>query len=107
MWNEDEEWYESQKEHWFGWLREYDGPGAYGRKKHSGVTAKQIYNRIMCPPMLLWLGEASGVNRTKIISAKKACLKLRTFSSQCGAIRKHVPWDLVAAKLKMDREGLK
>ena len=25
-------WYRSQKEHWLGWLREYDGPGYYGRR---------------------------------------------------------------------------
>ena len=24
-------WYPNQKEHWLGWLREYDGPGAYDR----------------------------------------------------------------------------
>lgn len=24
-------WYSSQKEHWLGWLAEYDRPGAYGR----------------------------------------------------------------------------
>ena len=24
-------WYRTQKEHWLGWLSQYEGPGAYGR----------------------------------------------------------------------------
>jgi hypothetical protein len=25
-------WYKTQKEHWLGWLGEYDSSGAFGRK---------------------------------------------------------------------------
>jgi hypothetical protein len=25
-------WYRTQKEHWLGWLREYNGPGYYSRQ---------------------------------------------------------------------------
>ena len=28
-----EVWYHTQKEHLLGWLKAYDGPGAYGRKQ--------------------------------------------------------------------------
>ena len=28
IWRSEGVWYKSQKEHWLGWLSEYDGPGA-------------------------------------------------------------------------------
>ncbi|MBR0405923.1 MAG: hypothetical protein IJI68_12125, partial [Eggerthellaceae bacterium] len=27
IWKSEGVWYRSQKEHWLGWLSEYDGPG--------------------------------------------------------------------------------
>jgi len=45
-------WYQSQKEHWRGWLAEYHGPGYYGRK-NSRRTAEFVYNHINCAPMVL------------------------------------------------------
>jgi len=53
-------WYETQKQHWEGWLREYDG--AYGRSAWDR-TAESVYNHIQCAPMLLWLAEAGGIPR--------------------------------------------
>ncbi|MEZ5818913.1 MAG: hypothetical protein R3D44_17705 [Hyphomicrobiaceae bacterium] len=53
-------WYRHQKEHWLGWLREYNGPGYYGRKNWK-VSAETVYKRINNPAMVLWLGEAVGV----------------------------------------------
>ena len=50
-------WYRSQKEHWLGWLAEYDGPGAYGRSD-AKRDARFVYNHIQCAPMLFWLSEA-------------------------------------------------
>jgi len=52
-------WYTTQKEHWLGWLHEYDGPGAYGRIPGKQRDAKFAYNHIVEPKMLLWLIEAS------------------------------------------------
>lgn len=54
-------WYMTQKEHWLGWLREYDGPGAYGRIAGKQRDARFAYNHIVEPKMLLWLIEAAGV----------------------------------------------
>ncbi len=54
--------YASQQQHWLSWLRDYDGPGYYGRKSWER-TAAFVYNHIVCPPMVLWLCEASGVPR--------------------------------------------
>src|SRR5262245_11407403 len=33
-------WYKTQKEHWLGWLSEYHGPGAYGRRADTRRDAK-------------------------------------------------------------------
>lgn len=88
-------WYSSQKEHWLGWLREYDGPGYYGRK-NSKRTAEFVYNHINCAPMLLWLGEASGVPHQQVTKAKVAALRAEPkFQTQCAAIRKLIPWTTV------------
>src|SRR5216683_7276557 len=72
VWRSEGVWYRSQKEHWLGWLSEYDGPGAYGRKTSVVRSAEFAYNHVVCPPMILWLGETSGVKPSLIIQAKKA-----------------------------------
>jgi len=89
-------WYKSQKEHWRGWLLEYDGPGAYGRKTWNGRSAEYVYNHINCAPMVLWLGDACGVSRSKMKAAVRAAPKAGSNSSaQCAAIRREVPWTLI------------
>jgi hypothetical protein len=94
IWSDEAVWYTSQKEHWLGWLSEYDGPGAYSRKIHRGRTAEFVYNHIVCPPMLLWLWEASGVSKTIIRNARTAAMQSRsTLASHCASIRKVVPWE--------------
>jgi len=95
----DRVWYTSQKEHWLGWLSEYDGPGAYGRKTWDR-SAEFVYNHIVCPPMVLWLGEAAGLSKTKIQAAKRAALTApATLAAQCAAIRKIIPWAIIEERL--------
>lgn len=85
-------WFGSQKEHWLGWLAEYNGPGYYGRKAWD-VTAEQVYNRVVNPSMLLWLAEASGVDRALVEHASKAALAAPSkMPAQSAAIRKTIPW---------------
>jgi hypothetical protein len=74
VWSDEGVWYKTQKEHWLGWLSEYDGPGAYSRKSWSGRSAEYVYNHINCPPMLLWLAEAAGVSKRHVLTAKRAAL---------------------------------
>jgi hypothetical protein len=71
-------WYKSQKQHWLGWLRGYDGPGAYGRKDWHR-SAEFVYNHICCPSMVLWLGDASGVPKATVANAKAAVLRQSAF----------------------------
>lgn len=93
-------WYSSQKEHWLGWLGEYDGPGAYDRLMWEGRTAEFVYNHIQCAPMLSWLAEAAGLQSEEIEAANKAALAApRRAASQCGAFRRIIPWESVSGAL--------
>jgi Fic family protein len=85
-------WYRTQKEHWLGWLKEYHGPGAYGRQTGQERDARYVYNHIVEPAMLLWLIEAAGVPSERVAAAKNAAASGTTLMQRSGAIRKHVPW---------------
>src|SRR5690349_14724277 len=74
VWTGDGVWYTSQKEHWLGWLSEYHGPGAYGRKTSKGRTGEFVYNHIGCPPMLLYLAEAAGFPKSVLLAAKRSAM---------------------------------
>ena len=101
VWDDKRVWYTSQKEHWLGWLSEYDGPGAYDRKNWTGRSAQFVYNHIGCPPMLLWLAEAAGVSRTKVLAAKRSALSSRgNRAKHCATIRAAIPWPVIAERLQ-------
>jgi len=100
-------WYASQKEHWIGWLSEYDSPGAYGRETKVLRDASYAYNRIQCAPMLFWLSEALGAPEAQIGRAFDAVVKApRKGASQCPALRKILPWHVVEELLKEKRYTL-
>lgn len=93
-------WYQTQHEHWLGWLREYDGPGYYGRRKWDR-SAEFVYNHIVCPPMVLWLGEAVGVPASVVRKARKSALTTKpTLPAMSTAIRKVIPWFLIEPHLR-------
>ena len=92
-------WYCSQKEHWLGWLFHYEGPGYYHRQNWNR-TAEFVYNHINCAPMLLWLIEAAGVKTALVRSASRRLLARDPGPTQCAAIRRVVPWNVVEAALK-------
>lgn len=95
IWSRSRAWYTSQKEHWLGWLSEYDRPGYYGRR-NSHRSAEFAYNHINCSPMVLWLVEAAGVPRATVTKAKHAALSANPhLSSQSAAIRRIVPWGMI------------
>ena len=95
-------WYKSQKEHWLGWLAEYDGPGAYGRK-NTNHSAEFAYNHINCSPMVLWLGEASGIPKAVVERARRAAMQKKHMGSQSAAIRKIISWPMIEARLALKR----
>ena len=93
-------WYSDQKEHWLGWLQQYDGPGAYGRKSWVGRDSQYVYNHIQCAQMLLWLAEASGVPRGDVRAASDAVLAAGPSSARrCAALRRAIPWEAVEQAL--------
>jgi hypothetical protein len=101
VWDDKGVWYTSQKEHWLGWLSEYDGPGAYDRKSWTGRSAQFVYNHIGCPPMLLWLAEAAGVSSTKVLGAKRSALSARgNRATHCALIRRTIPWPMIEERLQ-------
>lgn len=95
-------WYESQKEHWIGWLLDYQGGGAYGRKIHGCRDAKRVYNQLQCPDMLIYLAKESGVSPGLIRKASRAAGKGGSnarLAAKCGAVRDILPWSLVLEAL--------
>jgi len=101
IWSDKEVWYSSQKEHWIGWLAEYDGPGYYGRKSWNGRTAEFVYNHLGNPSMLLWLAEAAGIPKNDLLAAKRSALSGRPNRvSHCALIRKAIPWLAVEERLR-------
>jgi len=95
--------YSSQKQHWLGWLSAYDGPGYYGRKNWNR-SAEFAYNHIVCPPMVLWLGEAAGIPKSIVEKAKRSALRAGPhFPAQCGAIRKIISWQMIEVLLGKKR----
>jgi len=88
-------WYESQKEHWIGWLFHYNSAGAYGRKVTSGRDAKFVYNHVVCPGLLTYLAGAAGVSPTLVRKARQIEASTGTEMARAGAIRRVVPWERV------------
>lgn len=96
-----EVWYESQKEHWIGWLLDYRSPGAYDRKVTAGRDAKFVYNRVVCPDLLLFLATGAGVDPKLVRQARAAARGAGTTQmAQSGAIRRVLPWSTVLAALQ-------
>ncbi len=92
-------WYGTQHEHWLGWLSGYDGPGAYNRKNWIR-SAEYVYNHIVNPQMLIYLAEATKVDRKLLARAAKAALvNSISMSSMSSAIRRIIPWSTVEAAL--------
>ena len=92
-------WYKTQKEHWLGWLCEYQGPGAYARQVGKKRDAKFAYNHIVENKMLLWIIKAARVNPRLVKAAQSASDRAKTMQEKSAAIRKHVPWKEVSAVL--------
>lgn len=92
-------WYKTQKEHWLGWLSEYNGPGAYGRRTDTSRDAKYAYNHIVNYKMLTWLIKAAGIDRVLVKKVMSAIDERRTYQENAGVIRKIVPWEVIAKAL--------
>ncbi len=86
--------YASHKDHWIGWLSEYDGPGYYGRKRWDR-DARFVYNYLNCAPMIIWINEAAG-RPTDLIerAAIRHCARLdRASATRAASVRELLPWE--------------
>jgi hypothetical protein len=86
-------WYKTQKEHWLGWLKGYQGPGAYGRKVVKERDARFAYNHVVNSEMLLWIISAGGVKPNLVKAAHRASAHGATLQQKSAAIRRLVPWE--------------
>jgi hypothetical protein len=91
--------YTTQKEHWLGWLNPAEKTGTYVRTSGDERGARNVYNRIVEPKMLLWLIAASGVRKDLADAARVAADIDAPLPTRSKAIRKHVPWTEVATAL--------
>jgi hypothetical protein len=92
-------WYKTQKEHWLEWLKGYQGPGGYGRKVDKARDARFAYNHIVNYEMLLWIIAAAGVKPGLVNAARRASTHGSTLQQKSAAMRKLVPWELLAGAL--------
>jgi len=91
--------YTTQKDHWLGWLDPNSGTGTYPRAGKQDRDARYVYNHIMEPKMLLWLAAAAGVSPHLVQAAALSAESVTSFASKSAAVRKSIPWPLVAAAL--------
>lgn len=92
--------YTTQKDHWLGWLNPTSGTGTYPRADAPNRNARYVYNHIMEPKMLLWLVSAAQVEINKVQAASQAASSAASMAGASAAIRKAVPWPVVAAALE-------
>jgi hypothetical protein len=92
--------YESHQDHWIGWLKEYDGPGYYGRSDWS-ADARAVYQRLANGHILVWLNEAAGEDPKRIRAVITAMRRHGNGRAQTEAkiVRSHLPWEQVATLL--------
>ena len=81
------------KKEWIRWLSDYDKPGPFNRQAGEKRSAKFAYNNLAYPEMLLWLGEAVGIDIGLIEMVKADNKQIQNVRSQCAAIRRRIPWE--------------
>jgi hypothetical protein len=92
--------YTTQKGHWLGWLNPSAGTGTYLRSGGSDRSARDVYNRIVEPRLLLWLAEASQVPSALLSAAREDAGARASLASKSAAIRKHISWQVLADALR-------
>lgn len=69
-----------------------------------------VYNRLLCPELLLWIYEASGVEPTKVKMAKEVAEQGKVSKTRVSTIAKNmraqVPWDDISRNVSAYLEGV-
>jgi hypothetical protein len=75
------------------------GPGYYGRRDWER-SAEFVYTHVVCPPMVLWLGEAADVPSRVVAAAAEAALAAEPVQgSRSAKIRRVIPWAMIESHL--------
>lgn len=85
----------NQKWHFFdSWLYQSLDDGSITM---DADAKKRVYTGLLCPELLLWIYEASGVNPTKVKAAKEVAEKGKVEGTNVSTIAKNmracVPWE--------------
>jgi hypothetical protein len=89
----------SHKDHWIGWLEEYDGPGYYDRADWNR-NARHIYQHLNNANMIVWINEAAGESPTKIKLAIREMQRAGSRKQTAAKIARTVlPWERAATLL--------
>jgi HNH endonuclease len=91
----------SHKEMWLHWLTNYGDP-AYGRA-NPNRSAEYIYNAVHLPAWIVWLAAASGTSPQLLRKATGAINPTQSRQTQAAAVRRVLPWSLVAKQLALHR----
>jgi hypothetical protein len=95
--------YATHKDHWIGWLAEYDGPGYYGRSNWDR-DARYVYQHLNNCNMIVWLNEAAGESPATIRAAITAMLRGGPQkATMAGIARFLLPWERAASLLFNNR----
>lgn len=92
--------YQSHKDHWIGWLSEYNTEGAYGRTDTAVSDARTVYQRLNNDRIIIWLNEAAGEAPPIIATAiamTSRCLGNKQAKAKIA--RQHLPWERAATLL--------
>jgi len=92
--------YTTQKAHWLGWLNPGVGTGTYPRSGRPERDARDVYNRIVEPKLLLWLARAADVNPELLAAAIADASHKSKLASKSAAIRKNIPWAVLVEALR-------
>ena len=88
----------SSKRSWINWLTNYAELSDHPLREQR--DARYIYNHWWDAPIFIWLAEASGVDSERIQEAAKIVASAGNSTTQAAAIRRILPWSLVAEHLR-------
>jgi hypothetical protein len=92
----------SSKQAWIRWLSNYSDHGDHPLRAQR--DASFIYNHWWNAPIFIWLAEASGVDQERIERAAKIIADSSgNTTTQAAAIRRILPWPLVAKHIREKR----
>lgn len=94
-------WYRSQREHMLGWLLIQECQERKKGNDPSHVSAKGMWSRLKCSPLMFWLAECAGVHRKVLDAAEHMAIAASEINPKDGdphgkMMREVLPWAVVA-----------